>query len=244
MTPDWPFADPENAATYTLDRILRGEAPILRVRHDCDDGAWQFLDGGDVDVASAKIVSLRAMVELDPSLRELADLPKGWGAERDAPGLPWRRSSIHGADEDEDRDFVAGIEEHGWRVVLIPEDEEGPGFAYSVGLFRTFGHPEIILLGLDLDLMHGLIDNMGEDVRNGASFTPGRRVEDVLEGYPVEFREVSRRRYRDYLGYAGWFYGDEDFPVVQCVWPDMEGRFPDDPDAPDSLREAQPLLQG
>lgn len=242
MPHDWPFADPENVATYTLDRILRGEAPILRVRHDCDDGAWQFLDDGDVDVASAKIVALRAMVDLDPSLRELADLPEGWAAERDEPGEPWRRSPILEVDESEDDDFVAGIEEHGWQVVLIPEDEEGPGFAYSVGLFRTFGHPEIILFGLDLELMHGLINNMGEDVRGGAKFEPGRRVDDVLEGYSVEFREVARRHHRDYFGYAGWFYGDDEFPAIQCVWPDMEGRFPDEPEAPDALREAQPLL--
>ncbi len=244
MPDPWPFTDPENLATYTLDRILRGEAPILRVRHDGDDGAWQFLDDADVDVASARIVSLHAMVDLDPSLRDLADLPAGWGAERDAPGDPWRRSPVLDVDEDDDREFVEGIEEHGWRVVLIPEDEDGPGFAYSVGLFRNFEHPEIIIFGLDLELMHGLINNMGEDVRNGSTFETGRRVEDVLEGYAVEFREVARRHHREYLGYAGWFYGGENFPAIQCVWPDMEGRFPDDPDASESLREAQPLLDG
>ena len=29
--------------------------------------------------------------------------------------------------------------------------------------------------------------------------------------------------------YGNWFYGAREFPVVQLIWPDKAGRFPDDP---------------
>ncbi len=41
------------------------------------------------------------VVEVDPSLIELADLPLGWLAEREKPGDPWVREQ-RGADEAEE----------------------------------------------------------------------------------------------------------------------------------------------
>ena len=48
MSPDWPFDDPEETEVITLERILRGESPLLLVTHDLEDGGWQFLDGEHV----------------------------------------------------------------------------------------------------------------------------------------------------------------------------------------------------
>jgi uncharacterized protein DUF4262 len=42
--------------------------------------------------------------------------------------------------------------------------------------------------------------------------------------------------------YALWFYEDDPFPLMQCFWPDKEGRFPWDDGCDDYVRNAQPLL--
>jgi hypothetical protein len=88
----WPFDDPENVATMTVRQITHGGQPILLVSHDADDGMWQFLTGGPVQMADAMLVSLREVYRIDPSIAELADLPLGWTAERSAPGQSWRRN--------------------------------------------------------------------------------------------------------------------------------------------------------
>ena len=90
---EWPFDEEENVATMTVRQVTHGGQPILYVSHDADDGMWQFLTGGPVEVADAMIVSLREVFSIDPSVGDLADLPLGWTAERSAPGQPWRRSS-------------------------------------------------------------------------------------------------------------------------------------------------------
>src|SRR5262245_43118607 len=92
MPVDRPFTDPETLAVFTLKRIVRGESPILRVTHDEGDGGWQFLDGGEVAVEEATVVSLRQMTRIDPSVLELADLPLGWVASRAGPGQPSQRA--------------------------------------------------------------------------------------------------------------------------------------------------------
>jgi hypothetical protein len=75
----------------TLRQVLDDHEPVLYVTHDAEDGQWQFLHGGDVHEDDARIVALRTIVELDPTVKELANLPLGWVATRDAVGESWRR---------------------------------------------------------------------------------------------------------------------------------------------------------
>jgi hypothetical protein len=96
MTDLWPFDQPPNCAVITLRRIVDG-GPILLVSHDEDDDGWQFLDGLSVGMDEALMVSLKSMLERDPTLRELADLPVGWIATRQSRSDPWNRSINDGA---------------------------------------------------------------------------------------------------------------------------------------------------
>jgi hypothetical protein len=89
-SPSWPFSDPENVAVFTVAEIASGRAPILRVCHDEEDGAWQFLTGGSLpDAADGKLVSLKNIVMLDPTIRELSQLPLGWEATRASANAKW-----------------------------------------------------------------------------------------------------------------------------------------------------------
>ena len=75
----------------SLRSIVFGGAPILHVTHDADDHGWQFLDGGDVVMEDAAVVCLNEIVKLDPTVVEVADLPPGWAAWREAKDAPWQR---------------------------------------------------------------------------------------------------------------------------------------------------------
>ena len=89
-TTPWPFSDPENVATFTVADIAFGRAPILRVCHDEEDGGWQLLTGGPLpEEGDWKLILLKNIVKLDPSITELAALPLGWEAERVAVGEQW-----------------------------------------------------------------------------------------------------------------------------------------------------------
>jgi hypothetical protein len=89
-TEDWPFSLPQDTAVFTLKRIVFDSKPILYVAHD-EDGDWQFLDGEAATEDDAAIVRLEEIVERDPTVTSLADLPEGWSAERTAVGAAWKR---------------------------------------------------------------------------------------------------------------------------------------------------------
>ena len=76
------FNEPPNVAVLTTKNILNKKADMLLVFHDEDDGMWQFLEDGDIDESDALIVGLNEMIENDPSILEIADLPIGWVAWR------------------------------------------------------------------------------------------------------------------------------------------------------------------
>jgi hypothetical protein len=88
---DWPFGDPRNVATFTVRQIVQDGHPILRVTHDSEDGAWQFLEWETPRVEDAMVVSLEEIMQFDPSIRELANLPLGWRAIRRNRDEPWLR---------------------------------------------------------------------------------------------------------------------------------------------------------
>ena len=86
MRSDCPFGDAQHVATITSRQIIEGDDWIYYVGHDDDDGAWQFHgEGGPCEEADAVVVSLRSVVERDPTIRSLADLPLGWCAWRESP---------------------------------------------------------------------------------------------------------------------------------------------------------------
>jgi hypothetical protein len=125
-----------------------------------------------------------------------------------------------------DAKVLSDINQFGWHIVLVQEDEKGPGFAFSIGLYQNYKHPEIIIVGLRPDTMHRMINVVGEEIKKGRRFENGKDYSDILEGFKCNFRLVLKHNYKDYLGYALWYYKKEDFPVLQCVWPDKSGKFP------------------
>ena len=50
--------------------------------HDADDHGWQFIGSSDASVVDGRVVCLEEIVQLDPSVLAVADLPPGWQAVR------------------------------------------------------------------------------------------------------------------------------------------------------------------
>jgi hypothetical protein len=137
---------------------------------------------------------------------------------------------------------LADVEKFGWHVILVPDDASGPGFAFTIGLFRTYRHPEVIVFGLPQALAHQLLNVIGNDVKSGTRVGAGDRSDKYLENASCAFLDFPLRGYEQFLGYARWFYEGDEFPALQCVWPDVAGHFPWEDAAADATRTRQPIL--
>lgn len=88
---NWAFESPPNEVAFTIRSIIDGRKPILLVLRDSeeDDVAWSFLTGEPIDMSEALLVSLRTVVERDPTVMQVASLPSGWSAQRASAGAEW-----------------------------------------------------------------------------------------------------------------------------------------------------------
>lgn len=116
----------------------------------------------------------------------------------------------------------------GWHVLGIKGDATTPDVAHTVGLQQTFGHPELVMVGLKQQTLMSVVADLGKRVANGARLAVGSELDDVLEGFPVRFGAVLPVAHERFLPGAQEFYAGTAFEAVQCLWPDREGRFPDD----------------
>jgi hypothetical protein len=140
-----------------------------------------------------------------------------------------------------DAELAADVELHQWVVLKIAPDREAE-YAYSVGLTRSFSHPELVVVGLDDESMQELINDIGDAIEAGRGFADGDVSSDFLEGYDVAFRAVPARLYAARFAWAERFYAGASFSVLQVVYPDAERKWPWDAGVDRDLKRGQPLL--
>jgi hypothetical protein len=145
--------------------------------------------------------------------------------------------------DDHDRAILGDIARVGWSVIQIDPDnpQTQPPYSFSLGLYHTHHHPEIILLGLPHPVAGKIINHIGGVIKLGAKIEPDRPYTDFTSA-PTIFKAVDPRHYPEYAGYARWLYRGSNFPMLQCVWPLKSGLYPWDPGYPPEGARFQPFL--
>jgi hypothetical protein len=162
--------------------------------------------------------------------------------------------------DEQDRRVIDTVVKHGWQVIMVAEgagcddpdhddhvnhdhvDDDhvaAPAFAYTIGLGHRFGHPELLMSGLDHRLMHRCLNGIAQRVMDGLRLAPGDSIEDVLAGVPVAVEQVTDLALAETVTWSGWFHRRPP-EALAIVWPDRNGVFGWQPGAPEILDDLQP----
>src|SRR5512139_3563506 len=169
--------------------VLEG-APILIAARDAPGDPsgceWQFRCGATPhDADDRRVLDLEEVVRRDPSTAEIVLHPRGTALERSASAarwhtgtgpmlLPHRPSRRYPRFEprfpprpgelldDAALRVMADVAQSGFHVVEVAPDGGAAGHAYTVGLFRSWDHPELAVLGLAPGVRHAAILRLGE----------------------------------------------------------------------------------
>ena len=133
------------------------------------------------------------------------------------------------------RRMADNIEKYGWYVIEVMEEGDFPAFAYTIGLFQQFTHPEGIVVGLPLD-------TLGQEMNEGRSYWPSVLPSDFLNEAEYSFGIVHPAQYEEYFGQAIRCYEHSTFPALQRYWPDKQGWYPSNPHFDPILHTRQPDL--
>jgi hypothetical protein len=139
-----------------------------------------------------------------------------------------------------DERTISDIENYCCQVVQVMGTAAGPRWSYTVGIYDTCGKPEVITVGLFEETAHFALNQATQRLRDGTNLAKGRHREFVGK-FECQFRPVDPKWVRHLMNWANWYYDGAEFPVLQLVYPDLENRFPEEPDFDEDFR--QPLLQ-
>ncbi len=141
-----------------------------------------------------------------------------------------------------DEQTISDIDEFGLSVIIIEATDYLPSFAYSIGLWQRFKHPEIICFGLRTQTLHTIINDVADLVKNGQVIQAGKTYGNIFENSKSEFLNVDKRNLGDYFGTAIDYYNSKDFQALQLVWTDRNDKFPWETDFEEDFIYKQPLL--
>lgn len=158
--------------------------------------------------------------------------------------MPLTNFTLRTAEDCTDRKLLADVAEFGWHVIHVSADDKGPGFSFTVGLFYSFGHPELLIMGLPQNVSHGILSGAVDEIRRGMVFHAEACSKALLSAHSCRFSHIPVGRYEDFLGYAIWFYRSlpSRFPALQILWLEKKGLFPGDDDYDASYFELQIVL--
>lgn len=150
---------------------------------------------------------------------------------------------------DYERELGSDIDKYGWKnISVFDPDGNDPSFSYSVGFTSTLEAPEFIVFGLDIKLMHSMLWEVFEQIRDGKYVSDDDRWSGVLEGFDCVAKAVHPTNVvRENANSAIWHWrqtGHEGKPpLYQLFWPGkVDGFFPWDPECSDYVQNLQPLL--
>ena len=130
----------------------------------------------------------------------------------------------------------------GWHCNSVGTDHDSSIFAYTVGFYHSYGHPELLVFGLAPRTAHRMFMAAARKLVRGQPLDTNTVHAGLMRGRKCVLVDVPGDRYVDIVLSACWFYGNNQFPVCQVVWPCKRGMFPWHANAPRSLVAAQPIL--
>jgi hypothetical protein len=82
------------------------------------------------------------------------------------------------------------------------------------------------MFSLRHEIAHNVFWGVFRDAKAGQTLPIAVRTDQLFGNLPAFVFPVAKRHYPDHLGWSRWFYGGDDFPCLQIVWPDRAGLFP------------------
>lgn len=121
------------------------------------------------------------------------------------------------------------IKSVGYHTTAVLEEQNSTPFAYSTGVFENFKIPELFISGLGPNLSGLIIEKYVEEYKF-SSIPLNERLNNFIENFPVVFINVNKEDLNEYVLTSIKFYEDNVYEYLQLIFPDLDGKFPNEAD--------------
>lgn len=158
------------------------------------------------------------------------------------PSIFGKKLDVH------EQKVVYDVRDYGCHITQVSEDDEGPGFSYSIGFPVTVRQPEVIVFGLRNDVMKSITNKILRQCEAGLMLGEGVPVSDLIEGFYCILRHVTdAEAIKEHFGWAAWYHRSQNHrelvEAYQIVWPGaVDGLYPWDEGCSQIVINSQPAL--
>ncbi len=154
------------------------------------------------------------------------ELFKEAGGYEKAPGI--LQAALMAIKESQEGEIIVNALHSPFSCHLVSETpEDGPSITYTVGLWNSFWHPEMVCVGMNPMVARLLINLYAERVAEG---TPPPLNEPVSGGAiaqnQVLFQVCSDEAKAQHMSKATWFNSGSSYSAIQMIWQDQQQRWP------------------
>jgi hypothetical protein len=134
--------------------------------------------------------------------------------------------------------LTAMVRKHGWFVQYVSgsvcdmpgcdcggREDDGPAFAYTIGLFGL-NHPELLILGVPPHTAEGVLNDLGARVKKGETLLPGTLITFKHWRHRIVPEEVPNPHEIAFGANDYYRMEEASVPLLQLSYDDLEGRFP------------------
>lgn len=120
------------------------------------------------------------------------------------------------------------IKEFGYNLTNVFASRDSPSFCYSTGIYKTFKIPELFISSLPPGLCSQLTANYIKSFKDKESIPLNEKLDYLIDRFSVYLIEVPTSKLTAYVLTSIRFYKGEDYKYLQIIFPDTNGRFPND----------------
>ena len=147
-------------------------------------------------------------------------------------------------DMPQDEKIAWVVQTQGGCAEPVPADEsrQHPPYTYTIGFESSYGHPEVLIVGLQPVAARGLMSMMAEHLVAGGELPVGVFAGLLDNGLRSALLPLDLSVHSAAFPGAATFHGERPWRVEQFVWPDKQGLLPWEDGYEERLRLAQPVL--
>ncbi len=134
------------------------------------------------------------------------------------------------------------VEKYGLEVMGVFGTDYFPTFSYTIGLTKTYNHPEIICFSLSIETAHIILNDVAKIIKAGNKIEIGIDYTNLFVKSSSQFIAVDESNLDEYFGQAFKYYQNKKFNAIQLVWTDTKNKLPWETGFEERFNFKQPLL--
>lgn len=135
----------------------------------------------------------------------------------------------------------------GWTAISTSSKEDNITYTYTIGLYETYGIPELVVVGLSQDTACSILVEMVERIEEGERLETMKRYKSRVEEYEDDefvLIDVFDSKKEELMLIMEAYYGTNfnEVKVLQVLWQDDASLYPFQPLCDQEAVRAQQLL--